>query len=337
MKILWIMLTVTIFAQTYCMSYRDAALLSLSKKNTLVKDAPVTFATPEEQKEIIAELKESQSRPDLITPRVDTTLVNKEINEKYTQNQKYYSTTQIAVSMGTPAAGQWLLDQMQKPEMFHEALEALKEYITNNDLVHAKQLLEWTALDAEGNSCLIRYRDRFNTSFAHLTVGNPDMLSLVLDAGANPDARNRDNLTPLHRAAREGNLESVKRLLRAGAKPNVTVLNRENPFIETPLLAAIFQFRNSHNPDTQYCFFKIAAYLVINKEGSGGNADYDAPNSVGISAKDMVRHIDGKSREVAKLKDLMLYRKPLRFRSSDSNAVVSLANTQDWRRPIGVS
>lgn len=337
MKILFTIAILANATQAFGMSYKDAALLSLSKKNTPPKDASVTFATPEEQEEMIAELKESQSRPDLITPRVDTTLVNKEINEKYAQNQRYYSTTQIAVSMGTPAARQWLLDRMQKPEMFHEALETLKEYITNNDLAHARQLLEWTACDAEGNSCLIRYRDKCNTSFAHLTVGNHDMLSLVLDAGANPDARNRDYLTPLHRAVKEGNLESVKRLLRAGAKPDIHAKNPTNPFLETPLLSAIFQFRNSKNPDVQYLFFKIAAYLVINKEGYGGNADYNALNSVGMSARDMVRHIDGNSREVAKLKDLMLYRKPQNYRSGDSNAVASLAETRDWRRPIGVN
>lgn len=332
MKFLWIIALAGV-PQALCMSYKDAALVSLSKNNMPFKNATVTLATPDEQEEIINDLRILQARPGLITPRVDTALTNKEINEKYKNNQGYYSLTEIAVSLGTTAAGQWLLEQMQKPEMFQEALEALKEYITNKDHDKVKQLLQWTACDANGNSCLIRYRDRINTSFAHLTLEDPDMLSLVLDSGANPDALNQEYVTPLHRAARKGNLESVKRLLRAGANPNVQVTNRTNPFIETPLLSAIFKFRNSRNKHTQYLFFKIAAYLVINKEGSGGNADYDAPNSVGISAKDMVGNIRGNSREVAKLKDLMLYRKPPSFRSSDSNAIISLANTQPWRRP----
>lgn len=317
------------------MSYKDAALSS--SKKAFLKDAPTTFATPEEQEAIIAELRESQSRPDLVTPRLDTTLIQKEITEKHEKNNGYYTLTEIAVSLGTPEAGQWLLDQMQKPEMFHETLNTLKESITNKRYDTVEKLLQWTACDAQGNSCLIRYRDRLNTSFAHLTLADPEMLSLVLDAGANPDARSRDYLTPLHQAAKEGNLESVKRLLRAGAKPDIHVKNPTNPFLETPLLSAVFQFRNSNNPEVKYLFFKIAAYLVINKEGTGGNADYNAPNSVGISAKEMVRHIDGRSREVAKLKDLMLYIKPHRFRSNDSSSSVSLADTQQWRRAIKVN
>lgn len=310
MKIIFTILACIIVPNINCMDYKKALLpkkivIPTRKPSTPAK---ISYATPEEQNEIIEELRLLQSRPELVTPRVDTTEVNQIITEAFQNGANYRTKTEIAISIGTAQAQQWLLDQMRDPQMFQEALKTLHEYIDQQDYDNTQQLLEWTALDANGNSCLVRYRDKFSTSLVHRTLHNPDMLALVLDAGANPDARNREYQTPLHIATYAGNFDSVKYLLRAGANPNVRVTNPVYPWIETPLFCAIEQFRATTDPDRQYKFFKIAAYLVINKEGTGGRANYDTPNSKNISAKAYVAQIKGNSIELNKLKELMTYK-----------------------------
>ena len=47
-----------------------------------------------------------------------------------------------------------------------------------------------------------------------------EIVKLLLEAGANPNDSNSGSQTPLHRAAYEGNVEVIKMLLEAGANPN---------------------------------------------------------------------------------------------------------------------
>jgi ankyrin len=48
-------------------------------------------------------------------------------------------------------------------------------------------------------------------------MGNVDNVVLLLQHGANPDATTKDNYTPLHIAAKEGHEEVVSVLLDHGA------------------------------------------------------------------------------------------------------------------------
>lgn len=49
-----------------------------------------------------------------------------------------------------------------------------------------------------------------------------DPVQILLDAGANPNARQSAGWSPLHSAARNGDVESVRSLLEAGADPSAT-------------------------------------------------------------------------------------------------------------------
>lgn len=65
---------------------------------------------------------------------------------------------------------------------------------------------------------LVRERDAVGSTGLHHAVRHPDAVRLLVERGADPDARDRgDNATPLHFAAGGGHLESVRALLDAGA------------------------------------------------------------------------------------------------------------------------
>lgn len=242
----YIIIGLIITQSSWCMDYKRAVLQDntdhgalLKRPNKADKPATATPATPEEQQEIIDELSPLQSRPQLIVPRVDTTRVNAIINERFFRNSRYHTKTEIAISIDSPEARQWLLDRLSSSQQsFHEAVQTLHQFILNNDTDHARTLLEWTALDANGNSCLVRKNN--NVSLAHQAINNPEMLEIVLNAGANPDAFDNNRFTPLHRAAMLGNAQSVKVLLTAGAKPTIKTDNPSaSSMFDTPLLCAV--------------------------------------------------------------------------------------------------
>ena len=65
---------------------------------------------------------------------------------------------------------------------------------------------------------LARERIGGGTTGLHLAARHPAAMRLLLDRGADPNARDRDdNATPLHFAAANGNLEGVRMLLDGGA------------------------------------------------------------------------------------------------------------------------
>lgn len=52
------------------------------------------------------------------------------------------------------------------------------------------------------------------------TLGNPDILSLLLSRGADPNISNNRATTPIHKAAQRGELECLQLLLKANANIN---------------------------------------------------------------------------------------------------------------------
>lgn len=76
------------------------------------------------------------------------------------------------------------------------------------------------ALDAAPNLARARHR---GTTALHLAVGHPAMVRLLLERGADPNARDDgDHALPLHFAVGAGRVESVTALLDAGSDPQGT-------------------------------------------------------------------------------------------------------------------
>ena len=82
-----------------------------------------------------------------------------------------------------------------------------------------------------------------NTRYRHRTLlnwaaqeGRDAVLAVLLAKGANPNLPDsHDRVRPLHTAAGEGHVRLVRRLLKAGAKPNVVA-----PGMGTPLHLAAY-------------------------------------------------------------------------------------------------
>ncbi len=69
-----------------------------------------------------------------------------------------------------------------------------------------------------------------------LHYASPDITRLLLDGGANPDVQDREDNTPLLIAARYGKVENVRLLLAKGASPNI-----ENKYGSDPLYEVVTQ------------------------------------------------------------------------------------------------
>lgn len=71
--------------------------------------------------------------------------------------------------------------------------------------------------------------------------GNADLVSLLIQHGANVNYTTSDGYPPLHAACRLNNAKIVSRLLRAGANVNTTIFPVSSPFLRT----ARFSFLNT--------------------------------------------------------------------------------------------
>ena len=77
--------------------------------------------------------------------------------------------------------------------------------------------------DVATDSGLVRRRsaDGFTALHYACFFGTPEAVAVLLDAGADPDARAESPaVRPLHSAAAVGNTEAIRLLLQAGADPN---------------------------------------------------------------------------------------------------------------------
>ena len=87
-------------------------------------------------------------------------------------------------------------------------------------------LARGAAVDRNGTGWMTGTSLHAGASGSHATV-----VRVLLDAGADPNNRQRHGYTPLHSAAANGDLESVELLLDAGADPAATNDERQTPLM----------------------------------------------------------------------------------------------------------
>lgn len=119
----------------------------------------------------------------------------------------------------------------------------------------------------EPGSTIVHARDRTtNETALHIVVQRRDELwtRFLLERGANPNAADRNGVTPLALAASLGFVEGVEQLVKKGGRADLA-----NSAGETPLIAAV------HRRDT-------ALIRLLLKHG----ANPDRPDNSGRSARD---------------------------------------------------
>ncbi len=123
-----------------------------------------------------------------------------------------------------------LRDELGTP-LLHHAVEALRPAVVELLLEHGAKLSD---ADPDGETPLHRLANGGHAA-AEEARKVATLATLLLDRGADPNARNWDDVTPLHQAVRARNLAVAEVLLARGADPNA----RDKIRGSTPLRRAV--------------------------------------------------------------------------------------------------
>ncbi len=91
-------------------------------------------------------------------------------------------------------------------------------------------LIAWLLLISLLAGCTANVRDQ-NALVSAASIGDANIVTQLLGAGANPDIRLKDGTTPLFMAAQQGHTKVVKLLLSARANPNARGYKSATPLI----------------------------------------------------------------------------------------------------------
>ena len=142
--------------------------------------------------------------------------------------------------------------------------KALFAAVARNDIQEVDRLLRVGVID-------VNMRARYSGDSAlgsAASLGEVEMVRLLLDRGANPNIGDKDNLTPLQLAAHHGNLAIVRMLLKAGA--------------------------NVNSPDSRYGYTALASasqngHVEVVRELLGAGADPTLRVKNGMTASELAR------------------------------------------------
>jgi ankyrin repeat protein len=133
----------------------------------------------------------------------------------------------VAQALARDPAQAHLRDEEDTP-ILHHAVESLRPELVVLLLEQGAKLAD---TDPNGETPLHRCADIRQAP----QLAAAEMATLLLDRGADPNARNWDDVTPLHQAVRARNLAVVQVLLARGADPNA----RDKIRGSTPLRRAV--------------------------------------------------------------------------------------------------
>ena len=111
----------------------------------------------------------------------------------------------------------------------------------NETTIHV--VYELTPLDCNKKYSVTSCRERNKVTPLHNASknGHATVVKILLEAGADPNAGDSYEFTPIHLASRNGYEAVVEMLLNAGANPNA-----EDEFKHTPLHQTIYKGRDGH-------------------------------------------------------------------------------------------
>lgn len=164
-----------------------------------------------------------------------------------------------------------LRDEEETP-ILHHAVESARPEMVALLLERGAAV---TDTDANGETALHRIAD-MRRAPADVAV---DIALLLVDSGADPDARNWDDVTPLHQAVRARNLGVAELLLERGADPNARDRSRGS----TPLRRAVSSTGAGGTAGTAELMVPLARLLLEH------GADPDAKDRRGVPVRASAR------------------------------------------------
>jgi ankyrin repeat protein len=101
--------------------------------------------------------------------------------------------------------------------------------------------------------------------------GNTETVNLLIDEGANINARNHKGITALQLASLNGNIEIVKLLIKRGADINLSD-NKDNAALEMALSPLVSRERPIYEMESKKRFMNVAKELIENGANANDNA-----------------------------------------------------------------
>jgi ankyrin repeat protein len=179
--------------------------------------------------------------------------------------------TRVEEELARDATLASLRDEMGTP-IIHHAAEALHPELVVLLIEHGATV---SGTDSNGLTALHRVADMRKAPQAAAA----EMATLLLDRGAEPNARNWDDVTPLHQAVRARNLSVVEVLLARGADANA----RDKLRGSTPLRRAVSATGASGTAGTSELMVPLTRLLLEH------GADPDDRDKRGIPVRDSAR------------------------------------------------